>query len=56
MLVKFGEVKVVPEPTKFPPVNASYQLIIPEDATVEIVPVPAPQIVVSETLVIVGIV
>ena len=56
MLLIFGDVKDVPVSTKFPPVKASYQFIVPEDATAEMVPIPAPQIVVFETPVIVGIV
>ena len=51
-----GEVKDVPDPTKFPPLEASYQLITPDEAVADKVPIPAPQIVAFETFVIVGIV
>lgn len=49
-----GVVKLVPVPTFVPPVKASYQVIVPEDAVAPNVTVPAPQRDASVVPVILG--
>ncbi len=39
-----GVVKLVPVATKFPPVDASYQFIVPAEAVADKATVPVPQI------------
>ena len=49
-----GVVKLIPVPTKFPPVEASYQFIVPKDAAASVT-VPEPQIAAGVVEVMVGI-
>ena len=48
--------KLVPEPTKFPPVEASYQFIVPAEAVDDKATVPGPQIAAGVVVVMLGIV
>jgi hypothetical protein len=50
-----GVVKVVPVPNAEPPVEAAYQLIVPEEAVAPKFTVPAPQRAAGTVVVTVGI-
>ena len=49
-----GVVKLVPVPSKLPPVEVAYQLIVPAEAVASKVTVPVPHLEFGVVLVIVG--